>query len=114
MIILEIGSIFGLTLLVGITWISNRLPDIARSRDISRIPRWILDEWGYVLEPSNLSRWPKLFKGWRWVLGGLYFLLVAIFVFDSTGRWPFRLLLAAVNFAILGRWIYYIENKMAK
>jgi hypothetical protein len=116
MIFLEIFTLLSLSIVVGLTWLNNRISEVAaKKHDGACIPRWMIDLCSVFAEstPESLLR-RKPWRGWRWLLLGLYVSVLLMILDNSQERLPIRLALESASLVILGIWLYVIENQLRK
>jgi hypothetical protein len=113
--VLEIFTICGMSVLVGLSWINSRIQEMAINSDVSYLPAWMLSIWRLISDTSQSSpQGKKVRRPWRWFLLALYLLVIVVFVPHTPEQVPFYLLLVLANGFCLAIWIYYVEKQLRK
>lgn len=112
MFILEIVFVGGWTFCIGWLWVQALLQDmINNDRDFLNLPKYILDEYGHLLEQSKKSN--KQNKHWRWILWIVYLVVMILFVLHSTD-WLFRFVLAVCSIFLFIRWFRDLDARVSR
>jgi|WetSurMetagenome_2_1015567.scaffolds.fasta_scaffold1540387_1 hypothetical protein len=112
---LEIFTICGMSVLVGLSWINGRVQEIAVNGDVSRLPTWMLSIWRLISETSqDFPQAKKARRPWRWFLLALYLLVIVVFVPRAAERLSLYWMLVLANGLCLAIWIYYVEKQLKK
>ncbi len=118
--ILEILTICGLIIIVGLGWLSARVQEAAAAGDVSRVPPWMKGVWRFISEETEeFPRLKNLTRNWRWFLLGFYLFILVMIIFNpdpqrASFTTVFNIVLALLNAVVLAGWIYYIERLLKR
>jgi hypothetical protein len=114
--ILIIFTICGLSIIVGLSWLSARVQEVVAAGHVPSIPNWMMDVSRFVSEETEeFPRLKKMNRKWRWFLLGFYVFVMALIVLYPDPQKVYETItLAIINVFLLAAWIYYLERSLKK